>query len=159
MLCAIEDFAGATAVQNGFHLFAGQGHAADRGHGWGRDADILEILLELLVQVHRLAGIGLNIENVARGFAVLFDGFDADDLGRALLSQRCVSTGAIRFRSFVAELNVTLAAILVAFGVLDIAVGAGGGRKEDGRKGCGQSGQEHAVFHHFGPLTAPASQL
>ena len=84
----VKDLAGAIAVEDLDDMVATHRDAIDRTHGRGRDPDLGEILLPLFVDVHRLGGASFDIDDVARGFSIVFDSFDSDDLGRTTLVQR-----------------------------------------------------------------------
>lgn len=109
-------------------MFAAHGDTADRFVCGRGDLDFGEFFFRLLVEIQRLAGTGINAQRIAELFAILFDGFDPDDLRFCrLMDARIFARTAINARN-IAEFDVTLAAIQRALGLRDIARGTGARR-------------------------------
>ena len=109
-------------------MFAAHGDAADRFVCGRGDLDFGELFFRLLVEIQRLAGTGIDVQCIPKLFAILFDGFDPDDLRLCCLMDTRIFARTAGDASYVAELDVTLPAIQRALGLRDIARGTGARR-------------------------------
>ena len=155
---AEEDFASTVAIQDRTDVIAFHRDAFDPGHGGGRDADLGELFLGLLVQVHRLAGAGIDRQGIADFMATVIEGFDFDRLRLGLLGQIRVKVGPRVSGGDISELDITFAAIHGAFGSRDIAER----KRRWGKRAQSDGGQCESPDHSsdpFGPTTLLPSHV
>lgn len=157
----MKHFASAVAIENGFDVLTA--HICPRNSETKvlrGDADRGEsaVFVGLFRDVHGFLGASNNFQLVANAVRFVVFRFHNNGLRRRALIEHGAAIRAASGRRLVPEVNITLTAILSAFGLRNIALSAGDGRKCAKSDDGDEERYEHRR-HDFGPMTSPPSQL
>ena len=129
---AMEELAFPIAVQDGAHIVtvhrAGPKHEA---RIFRSKMNGVEVLLRLLIQVHRFCVAGLDDQLVANLIILRIYGFHAHRLNSGRLIDVRFAIQSASIRCSVGEVNIALPAIQGSLGLRDVAFSAGDGGRDD----------------------------